>query len=144
MGTGHFRFYATATIPTGLYRVNAPSSVLSLNFGILSRLVPLTHEGRESFFGIELGAMGVNLAGVSNFPASLSLMGGLGVSLPLGSRGEVTQSSVNLHAWIMREYRNDACTSSTLSPGAPGCALASHWAFVFGPSISIGDIGANF
>ncbi len=143
-GSGHFRFYATATIPTGLYRVNVPSSVLSLNFGILSRLVPLDREGRESFFGLELAAMGVNLAGVSNFPASLALVAGVGISLPLGSHGEVTQSSVDLHAWVMREFRNEACTVSTLSPGMPGCDLASHWAFVFGPSISIGNIGANF
>jgi hypothetical protein len=87
--------------------------------------------------------MGVNLAGVSNYPPTLAVVAGLGVSLPLGSRGEVTQSSVNVHAWVMREFRNDACTSSALSPGAPGCNLASRWAFVFGPSISIGDLGAN-
>jgi len=143
VGSGHARFYATAAIPTGLFRVNAPSSVLSLNFGVLSRLALLDREGRESLIGIELGAMGVGLASVANFPATLDLIGGLGISLPLGARGEVTQSSVNLHAWITREFRRDTCTDSALSPGADGCRLASRWAFIFGPSISIGNIGTN-
>ncbi|HEY8927191.1 MAG TPA: hypothetical protein VIU64_22565 [Polyangia bacterium] len=143
VGSGHARFYATAAIPTGLFRVNAPSSVLSLNFGILSRLALLDHEGRESLIGLELGAMGVGLASVSNFPATLDLIAGLGISLPLGARGEVTQSSVNLHAWVVKEFRPDVCTNTMLSPGADGCRLASRWAFIFGPSISIGNIGTN-
>jgi hypothetical protein len=61
----------------------------------------------------------------------------------LGARGEVTQSSVNLHAWIAREFRKDACTDSTMSPATSSCQLASHWSFIFGPSISIGNIGTN-
>jgi hypothetical protein len=73
-------------------------------------------------------------------PAAVGLKTTINVA---ATPGEVTQSSVSVHAWVMREFRNDACTSSALSPGAPGCSLASRWAFVFGPSISIGDLGAN-
>jgi hypothetical protein len=38
VGEGHLRFYATAAIPTGLFHITAPSGVLTLNFGALSRL----------------------------------------------------------------------------------------------------------
>jgi hypothetical protein len=140
VGEGHLRFYATAAIPTGLFHITAPSGVLTLNFGALSRLTWLDREGHEGLIGFELGAMGVGLASTTNyvFPPTLAVLGGVGVSIPIGNRGEPTQAAVNLHAWVAYELRdnyNYTSGSSTLT--------ASHWSFLFGPSITIGNIGTN-
>ena len=138
VGEGHLRFYATAAIPTGLFRITAPSDVLTLNFGALSRLTWLDHEGREGLLGLEFGAMGIGLAATPSFPRTLAVLGGLGVSVPIGNRGETSQASVNLHAWIAYELRSDFYVNGTSGP------LASHWSFLFGPSITIGNVGTNF
>jgi hypothetical protein len=132
VGQGHLRFYATAAIPTGLFHITAPSGVLTLNFGALSRLTWLDREGHEGLFGLELGAMGVGLATTTgyNFPPTLAVIAGVGVSIPIGNRGEPTQASVNLHAWGAYELRDDYMG-------------ASHWSLLFGPSITIGNIGTN-
>jgi hypothetical protein len=140
VGEGHLRFYATAAIPTGLFHITAPSGVLTLNFGALSRLTWLDREGHEGLIGLELGAMGVGLASTTNyvFPPTLAVLGGVGVSIPIGNRGEPTQAAVNLHAWIAYELRdNYSYTSGTTM------IAASHWSFLFGPSITIGNIGTN-
>jgi hypothetical protein len=132
VGEGRFRFYATAAIPTGLFRITSPSGVLTLNFGALSRLTWLDREGHEGLFGLELGAMGVGLATTSGFPfpPTLAVIAGVGVGIPIGNRGEPSQASVNLHAWGAYELREDYMG-------------ASHWSFLFGPSITIGNIGTN-
>lgn len=139
VGEGHLRFYATAAIPTGLFRITAPSDVLTLNFGALSRLTWLDHEGHEGLLGLEFGAMGIGLAATPEFPRTLAVLGGLGVSVPIGNRGETSQASVNLHAWIAYELRDPVheVPTDTTSP------LASHWSFLFGPSITIGNVGTN-
>ena len=62
VGEGHLRFYATAAIPTGLFHITAPSGILTLNFGVLSRLTWLDQQGHEGLVGLELGAMGISLA----------------------------------------------------------------------------------
>jgi hypothetical protein len=134
VGQGHLRFYATAAIPTGLFRITPPSDVLTLNFGALSRLTWLNREGQEGLLGLELGAMGIGLAATPDFPRTLAILGGLGVGVPIGNRGETSQASVNLHAWIAYELRKD------FPPSGPP---ASHWSFLFGPSITIGNIGTN-
>ncbi len=145
-GTGRVRFYATAAFPTGLYRVTNPTGLLTLNFGVMSRIVILDSEGREGLVGIELGAIGVGLVSTSslpNYPATLATVAGLGVSVPLGNAGQPTQASLNLHAWVSYEWRSDFkyypsaadATADTQGHWAP------HWAFIFGPSISIGNIG---
>jgi hypothetical protein len=77
VGEGHLRFYATAAIPTGLFRITAPSDVLTLNFGALSRLTWLDHEGHEGLLGLEFGAMGIGLAATPGFPRTLAVLGGL-------------------------------------------------------------------
>jgi hypothetical protein len=145
-GTGRLRFYATASFPTGLYRTNQPTGLLTLNFGVLSRLVLLDHDGKESLFGLELGAIGIGLVGTGNFPnypATLAAVGGIGIGVPLGNIGQVSQASLNLHAWVAYEFRPefmyyDSITDATnLANGK----YATHWAFIFGPSISIGNIG---
>jgi hypothetical protein len=143
VGEGRLRFYATAAIPTGLFHITAPSGVLTLNFGALSRLTWLDREGHEGLIGLELGAMGVGLASTTNyvFPPTLAVLGGVGVSIPIGNRGEPTQAAVNLHAWVAYELRdNYSYTSGTV--GSP-MITASHWSFLFGPSITIGNIGTN-
>jgi hypothetical protein len=138
-GQGHLRFYATAAIPTGLFRITAPSDVLTLNFGALSRLTWLGPDGHEGLLGLELGAMGIGLAATPGFPRTLAVLGGLGLSVPIGNRGETSQASVNLHAWIAYELRDD----TPRDPLNPAAGFASHWSFLFGPSITFGNIGTN-
>ena len=139
VGEGHLRFYATAAIPTGLFRITAPSDVLTLNFGALSRLTWLDHEGHEGLVGLEMGAMGIGLAATPNFPRTLAVLGGIGVGVPIGNRGETSQASVNIHAWIAYELRDDYPIDQATKTGP----LASHWSFLFGPSITIGNVGTN-
>lgn len=139
VGQGHLRFYATAAIPTGLFRITAPSDVLTLNFGALSRLTWLDHEGHEGLLGLEFGAMGIGLAATPGFPRTLAVLAGIGVSIPIGNRGETSQASVNLHAWAAYELRSEL----PLDAKNPTGPVASHWSFLFGPSITIGNVGTN-
>jgi len=139
VGEGRLRFYATATIPTGLFRITAPSDVLTLNFGALSRLTWLDREGHEGLLGLEAGAVGVGLAATPDFPRTLSVVLGVGVAIPIGNRGEPTQASVNVHAWLSYELRGPVHEV----PSDPTTPLASHFAFLFGPSITVGNIGVN-
>ena len=63
------------------------------------------------------------------------------MSIPIGNRGEPTQAAVNLHAWVAYELRSDY--SYTSGPVGSPLITASHWSFLFGPSITIGNIGTN-
>jgi hypothetical protein len=138
-GTGHFRLYGTTSIPTGLYRVSDRnhSGILSLNFGVVMRATWLDGQGHEGFLGLEGGVMGVGLANdVSASGQSLTQVAavtGLGISVPIANRSLATETSINLHAWLEYEVSRDI-------GGEPGNPLG----FVFGPSISIGNIGTNF
>ncbi len=131
---GRFRLYATAAIPAGLFRVTEPSGQINLNFGVLSRMTLLDEFGQENLLGAELGVVGMGLihgqAGLEDFPATLSIVGGLGVRVPLGSG-----AAVGVHAWLAYEFRSEF----TLPDGSD----ASRLAFIFGPSISIGNVGTN-
>jgi hypothetical protein len=138
VGEGHLRFYATAAIPTGLFRITAPSDVLTLNFGALSRLTWLDREGHEGLLGLEFGAMGIGLAATPGFPRTLAVLAGVGVGVPIGNRGEPSQASVNLHAWVAYELRQDFRYPDPMTGN-----LVSHWSFLFGPSITIGNVGTN-
>jgi hypothetical protein len=131
---GHARLYATIDIPAGLYRLNAPSGQLTLNFGILSRLVALNKLGKESLLGLELGLMGMSLvqpASETQYPRTLGIVGGLGLRVPLGSG-----AAVAVHAWAVYELR-----AAYRAPGSD--KDASHFGVVIGPSISVGNVGAN-
>ena len=138
-GTGRARLYATTAIPTGLYRVSdrAHSGILTLNFGVVSRLTWLDDEGHQGFLALEGGMMGVGLANdVSAEGHSLTqvaVVGGLGLGVPIANRALATETSINLHAWLEYEISRDLGRQ-------PGSALG----FVFGPSISIGNVGTNF
>ena len=139
-----FKFYATAAIPTALYRFSddpqdAGSGPLALNFGVLSRLTWLDDEGREGLVGMETGVMGMGLA--TEKDRQLAIVAGLGVSVPLGNINQPTQASVNIHAW--GAYTVGHRTAVLTNPdGSPGQTIdLNHWAFIFGPSITIGNVG---
>jgi hypothetical protein len=136
LGTGHARLYAMTAIPTGLYRFGDPehTGVLSLSFGIVSRLTWLDSEGHEGFLGLEGGIMAFGLTndhGVTG--QSLTQIGaiaGLGISVPIANRSSPTEAAINLHAWIEEDISH--------SPNA-----STQPAIIFGPSISIGNVGTN-
>jgi hypothetical protein len=137
-----FKFYATAAIPASLYRFsgdpdNLGNGPLSLNFGVLSRLTWLDSEGHEGLVGLEAGVMGMGLA--SDIDRQLALVLGFGIAIPLGNANQPAQAAINIHAWAAYSVgehtvpRHEGSTEEyTLSP----------WAFVFGPSITVGSIGA--
>jgi len=136
LGTGRLRLYGTTAIPTGLYRFGDKehSGVMSLNFGVLSRLTWLDAEGKEGFLGAEAGLLVGGLANsVSSTGQSLTQVGaviGLGVSVPIANRSNVAQASINVHAWFETDLSRNLDDKS-------------RYAFVFGPSITIGNVGAN-
>ncbi|HVY32524.1 MAG TPA: hypothetical protein VHB79_38565 [Polyangiaceae bacterium] len=133
LGTGHARIYATSAIPAGLYRFGDKdhSGLLSLNFGLISRLTWLDKDGKEGLLGLEGGVMVIGLASsTSTTGHSLTEVGvpvGLGLSIPIANRLSTTEASINLHGWLEIPISRDDHTP----------------AFIFGPSISIGNIGAN-
>jgi hypothetical protein len=133
LGTGHARIYATSAIPAGLYRFGDKdhTGALSLNFAVISRLTWLTNDGKEGLLGLESGIMVIGLANsVSTTGQSLTEVGipvGLGLSIPIANRLSAAEASINLHGWLEFPISRDDHTP----------------AFIFGPSISIGNVGAN-
>lgn len=139
-GTGHFRLYGTTAIPTGLYRVSDPghSGILTLNFGVIMRATWLDSLGHGGFLGLEAGMLAEGLANDINPVTKASLtqvatVTGIGLSVPIANRSLATETSINLHAWLEYEVSRGLA-------GEGGNPLG----FVFGPSISIGNIGTNF
>lgn len=137
MGTGRARLYATTAIPTGLYRFgdDAHSGVLSLNFGVISRLTWLSRDGHEGFLGLEGGIMAIGLANDTSTTGQplteIGAVAGLGISVPIANRSTPTQASINLHGWFEVDISRHA--------GEP----SGRTSIIFGPSISIGNIGTN-
>jgi len=138
LGTGRARLYATTAIPTGLYRFGDAqhSGVLSLNFGIVSRLTWLSADGHEGFLGLEGGIMAIGLtndkSNTGNSLTQVGLVGGIGLSVPIANRSTPTQASINLHGWVEEDISHD-----------PGASQSSRSSIIFGPSISIGNVGTN-
>ncbi len=135
-GLARARLYATTAVPTGLYRVSDAdhSGVLSLNFGVLARLTWLDGDGTEGFAALEGGVVGVGFVDKSATAQSLADVAavmGVGIGVPIANRSSATEASVNLHAWL--EYEPPRAVSGNGNP----------WGFVFGPSISIGNIGLD-
>lgn len=135
------RFYATAAIPTSLFRFSGDpeglgTGPLNLNFGLLSRLTWLTSSGKEGIVGLESGVMAMGLSTAND--RQLNLVAGIGLGVPIANANQSTQASINVHAWAAyrigskQRERGDG-TSIELSP----------WAFIFGPSITIGSVGTN-
>jgi len=132
---GRLRVYATAAIPAGLFRVNEPSGQLRLNFGVISRVTWLNEVGKEGLFGAELGLLGMGLVTSSNdlqdWPATLGMVMGVGLRVPLGQG-----AAIGVNAWMVYEFRDEVILNNG--------DKASHVSFVFGPSISVGNVGKNF
>jgi hypothetical protein len=149
---GRLRLYATVAIPAGLYRVNKPTGQLTLNFGVLSRLTWLDRQGHEGLLGAELGLMGMGLIqrpGALEYPPTIGAVAGLGLRVPLGG-----SAAVGVHLWAVYELRDDfrykadpnatgGCAADAAGAYPAGCKLAGRVAFIFGPSITIGDVGTN-
>jgi hypothetical protein len=135
---GWARVYGTFSIPAGLYRVTSPTGQLTLNFGVLSRIVTLDRRGKESLWGLELGLMGMGLLQPANqiaYPPSIGAIAGLGLRLPLGGG----DTAISVHLWGVYEFRGRYAPDPT-NPNKD----ASHWAIIFGPSVSLGNVGVNF
>lgn len=137
MGTGRARLYATTAIPTGLYRFGDDnhSGVLSLNFGVISRLTWLSRDGHEGFLGLEGGIMAIGLANDTSTTGQplteIGAVAGFGLSVPIANRSTPTQAAINLHAWFEVDISRHS--------GDP----SGRTSIIFGPSISIGNIGTN-
>jgi hypothetical protein len=139
-----FRFYATAAIPASLYRFSSDpgdlgTGPLSLNFGVLSRLTWLDDSGHEGLIGLEGGVMGMGLA--TDRERQLALVMGLGIAIPLGNPNQPTQAAINIHAWL--SYTVGSRTAPLFDDMGvfQREVQLSPWAFVFGPSITVGSIG---
>ncbi len=110
--------------------------MLTLSFGVLSRLTWLDTDGHEGFLRLEAGIMAIGLAkdDTGDTGQSLTQVGavcGLGISVPIANRASPTQASINLHGWL-----EESISASGTDPGRRD-------AFIFGPSISIGNVGTN-
>lgn len=135
-----FKFYATAAIPASLYRFSKDpeglgTGPLSLNFGVLSRLTWLDSEGHEGLVGLESGVMGMGLASDKD---QLAIVLGLGIAIPLGNANTLAQAAINIHAWLAYSVGKN----SAQLPNSDDTIVLNPWAFVFGPSITVGSIGA--
>jgi hypothetical protein len=137
-GKGRARIYATSAIPTGLYRVadRDHSGILTLNFGVLARATWLDSLGHEGLLCAEAGALTVGLANDTSATGKsltqIATVMGVGLSVPIANRALAAETSVNLHAWLELEPSR-----------AFGAGSGSSWAFVFGPSITVGNLGAD-
>jgi hypothetical protein len=139
-GTGRFRLYGTTAIPTGLYRLGDKSStgVLTLSFGVLSRLTWLDTDGHEGLLGLEAGVMAFGITGTdtsqpSNQPLfQVGAVAGLGLAIPIANPGAPSQASINLHVWFEQRLAGS------------GSESGSNQALIVGPSISIGNVGTTF
>jgi hypothetical protein len=52
--------------------------------------------------------------------------------VPIANRALAGETAVNLHAWLELEPSREL-----------GSGTGSAWAFVFGPSITVGNLGAD-
>ncbi len=129
-GDGRLRLYGSATVPTGLYRVTmgggTGGGVLQFSAGVVARLALLDKEGHEFPLDLEVGLLGTDLSG----KAALSMVLGPGITVPLLNAQQAGQAAIGIHAWL------EWAPGRTGSGGRPV-------AFIFGPSISLGDFGTN-
>jgi len=138
-GTDHARLYGTTAIPTGLFRVadTGHSGILTLSVGALMRLVALSRDGSAFPLGLEAGVMWLGIAGDTEAKVAsggaVALVAGPGIAIPIANAARATQTSISVHAWFEYEV-----SRQVLNQGGQA------YGFVFGPSISIGDVGTNF
>jgi hypothetical protein len=141
----NFKFYLTAAIPTSLYRFSKDpgdlgSGPLALNFGVLSRMTWLDTDGHEGLLGLEAGLMGMGLA--TDKDRQLAIVMGMGLGVPLGNVNQPTQASVNIHAWLAYTVGSRTAVLNDAVTNLPTATVKLNpWGFVFGPSITIGNVG---
>jgi hypothetical protein len=140
---GRIRLYVSLNVPAGLYRMNEPAASLSLNFGVLGRLTWLGHDGKEGLLGLETGVLGASLIpqqynGNPAFPPTLLTLFGAGLRVEIGQG-----AAVGVHLWGAYEFRNEYQYSANPSVSPALTRTATHWSLLFGPSISIGNVGTN-
>jgi hypothetical protein len=133
---GRIRLYVSLNVPAGLYRMNEPAASLTLNFGVLGRLTWLNRQGKEGLLGLETGVLGASLIPQQYndnppFPPTLVTLLGFGLRVEIGQG-----AAVGVHLWGAYEFR------SRYTYGTDG-RVAPHWSLLFGPSISIGNVGTN-
>lgn len=143
-----WRLYATAAIPVQLFRFSndpagAGNGPLSFNLGVLSRFPWVSRDGTEGILGLEAGVMGMGLA--SDNTRQLNVVGGLGIAVPLGNTGQVSQASIDIHAWAAYRLGNEFAPGLDASGNAiPGKFVnLNHWSFIFGPSVTFGNLGVD-
>jgi hypothetical protein len=136
---GRARLYVSLSVPAGLYRINAPAASLTLNFGVLGRITWLDRHGKEGLLGLETGALGASLIPQQYndspaYPAALVTLLGVGLRVPIGQG-----AAIGVHLWGAYEFRSEYW----YTPSSGGSRKATHWSLLFGPSISIGNVGTN-
>ena len=137
---GWARLYVSLTIPAGLYRINEPAASMTLNFGVLGRITWLDRQGKEGLLGLETGVLGASLIpqqynNVPAFPPTLVTLLGLGLRVEVGQG-----AAIGVHLWGAYEFRSEYSYTPTNTTVA---RTATHWSILFGPSISIGNVGTN-
>ena len=136
LGNSRLRLYATMSMPSGLFRVAEAnhSGIVNLSAGIIGRLVLLSSQGVQAPIGLEVGTLVLGIVGDSTtVPRGVfAFVGGLSLGVPIANVSKTTQAAISLHIWaeyeITRRYARKG--------GRP-------WGFIFGPSISFGDVGLN-
>lgn len=133
---GRLRLYVSLNVPAGLYRINEPAASLTLNFGVLGRLTWLDRHGKEGLLGLETGVLGASLIpqqynNSPAFPPTLVTLLGLGLRVEIGQG-----AAVGVHLWGAYEFRSGYVYGDDHR-------TATHWSLLFGPSISIGNVGTN-
>lgn len=125
LGDRSFRASVGTAMPTGLFRFDSAGGkgAVAFSAGGLARVSWLYKEGREFPIGLDVGVLGTSL---SSDP-QLSLVAGLGFSVPVLNANTSLQASFNLHAWV--EF------SPTRNSGPI--------AFLFGPSFAVGRFSTN-
>jgi len=84
--------------------------------------------------------MGMGLA--ADNTRQLNIVSGLGMGVPLGNAGQPTQASINIHAWVAYRLGNEYAPLLKTDGTASGLSIPlNHWAFIFGPSVSFGNVG---
>jgi len=111
-----------------------------LNFGVLGRITWLDRQGKEGLLGLETGVLGASLIpqqynNSPAFPPTLVTLLGLGLRVEVGQG-----AAVGVHLWGAYEFRS---AYAYTPPDASGPRNATHWSLLFGPSISIGNVGTN-
>jgi hypothetical protein len=123
--------------------MNEPAASLSLNFGVLGRLTWLGRDGKEGLLGLETGVLGASLIpqqyyGNPAFPPTLLTLFGAGLRVEIGQG-----AAVGVHLWGAYEFRNEYQYSPNPTDSTVPTRTAKHWSVLFGPSISIGNVGTN-